>query len=330
MWKRVKWEPDDIKEFRSRITANVTLLNTFNGRITKGNTVKLIRYQDNQERRVIIDWLAPIDYSTQQNDFISRQQEGTGQWLLDSKQFQDWLNKAKQTLFCPGIPGAGKTIITSIVVEHLNAKFRNDTSIGIAYLYCSFKRQQEQKPADLFSNLLKQLVQGQLSLPESVKSLYERHKDTRSRPSLEEILKSLHSIVTDYSRVFILIDALDEYQISNMMRKTFLSEVFNLQNKTGTNIFATSRFIPEIMKEFEGSISLEIRATYEDVQRYLDAHILELPLCVCRNRALQDTIKAEIIKAVDGMYVPTRNPNESTWLTFIEVPSRTAPPGFTD
>jgi Cdc6-like AAA superfamily ATPase len=317
VWKRVKWEPDDIKEFRSRITANITLLNAFNGRITKDNTVKLVRYQDNQERRVIIDWLTPIDYSTQQNDFISRQQEGTGQWLLDSKQFQDWLNKGKQTLFCPGIPGAGKTIITSIIVEHLNAKFQNDTSIGIAYLYCDFKRREERKHADLLSSLLKQLVQEQSPVPESVKSLYERHKDKGSRPSLEEILKSLHSIATDYSRVFILIDALDECQISHAIRRKFLSEVFNLQNKTGINIFATSRFILEIVKEFEGSISLEIRARDEDVQRYLDAHMSELPLCVSRNRALQDIIQVEIIKAVDGMYVSTRNPNESAWLIFI-------------
>jgi hypothetical protein len=316
VWKRVKWEPDDIKEFRSRITANVTLLNAFNGRITKANTAKLVRYQDNHERRVIIDWLTPIDYSTQQNDFISRQQEGTGQWLLDSKQFQDWHNKGRQTLFCPGIPGAGKTIMTSIVVGHLNTKFQNNTSIGIAYLYCNFKRQQEQKPADLLSSLLKQLVQEQPSVPESVKGLYQRHKDKGSRPSLEEILKLLHSIATDYSRVFILIDALDECQISNTVRRKFTSEIFNLQNKSGINIFATSRFIPEIMKEFEGSISLEIRARYEDVQRYLDAHMFELPLCVSRSRTLQDTIKAEIIKAVDGMYVPTRNLNELTWLTF--------------
>ena len=329
VWKRVKWEPDDIREFRSRITTNITLLNGFNGRITKDNTVKLVRYQDNQERRVIIDWLTPIDYSTQQNDFISRQQEGTGQWLLNSKQFQDWLNKDKQTLFCPGIPGAGKTIITSIVVKHLKEKFQNDASIGIAYLYCDFKRREERKPADLLLSLLKQLVQHQSPVPESVKSLYERHNDKGSRPSLEEILKSLHSIATDYSRVFILIDALDECQTSHAVLKEFLSEVFNLQ-KTGTNIFATSRPILEIVKEFEGSISLQIRARDEDVQRYLDAHMSELPLCVSRNRPLQEIISAEIIKAVDGMYVTTRNPNESTWLIFVQVPPRTAPSGFAD
>jgi len=35
VWKRLKWEPDDIGELRHRITSNVTLLNNFHGRITK-------------------------------------------------------------------------------------------------------------------------------------------------------------------------------------------------------------------------------------------------------------------------------------------------------
>jgi septation ring formation regulator EzrA len=35
VWKRLKWEPEDIKELRSRIVANVTLLNTFQGKITR-------------------------------------------------------------------------------------------------------------------------------------------------------------------------------------------------------------------------------------------------------------------------------------------------------
>jgi hypothetical protein len=269
----------------------------------KDDLDQLNRHKDNQERQAILDWLTPTDYALQQSDFIAKHQEGTGQWFLDSNEFQKWLNGSTQTLFCPGMPGAGKTIITSIVVKHLNAKFQNDANIGIAYLYCNFKRQHEQKPADLVSSLLKQLLQEQSSVPESVKSLYERHKDKRSRPSLEEILKLLHSIATDYSRIFILIDALDECHVSDGNRRKFLSEIFNLRNKTGANVFATSRLIPEIVKEFEGSISLEIRASEEDMQRYLEGRILELPLFVSQRVGLQEEIKTEILKAVNGMYV---------------------------
>jgi peptidoglycan hydrolase CwlO-like protein len=35
VWKRLKWEPEDIKELRSRIVANIILLNTFQGNISR-------------------------------------------------------------------------------------------------------------------------------------------------------------------------------------------------------------------------------------------------------------------------------------------------------
>jgi Cdc6-like AAA superfamily ATPase len=278
---------------------------------------RLNRRQDDQDRRVITNWLMPIDYATQQSDFIARRQEGTGQWLLDSDEFQEWLNQNKQTLFCPGMPGAGKTIITSIVVELLWTKFQNDASVGIAYLYCNFRRQQEQKPVDLLASLLKQLVQEQPSVPESLKSLYEYHRDKRTRPSFDEVSKVLRSVVADYSRVFIIIDALDECQVSDRGRTRLLSEIFNLQAKTGASLFVTSRFIPWIMKEFEGSALLEIRASDKDVQRYLDGHMSQLPSFVLRSPDLQKEIKTEVTKAVDGMSVSSQAVNSrASKLTF--------------
>jgi hypothetical protein len=41
--------------------------------------------RDDQQRQIILDWLTPMDYAAQQQDFISRRQAGTGQWLLDSE-----------------------------------------------------------------------------------------------------------------------------------------------------------------------------------------------------------------------------------------------------
>src|SRR5438045_2885380 len=89
--------------------------------------------QDDQDHKKILDWLTPVNYASQQNDYLRRRQSGTGQWLLDSEEYQAWLKTSKQTLFCPGIPGAGKTILTSIVISDLCNKFHNDITIGIAY-----------------------------------------------------------------------------------------------------------------------------------------------------------------------------------------------------
>src|SRR2546429_3955635 len=35
VWKRLRWEPEDIKELRDRISSNITLLNAFNARLNR-------------------------------------------------------------------------------------------------------------------------------------------------------------------------------------------------------------------------------------------------------------------------------------------------------
>jgi Cdc6-like AAA superfamily ATPase len=276
---------------------------------TKTGVDLLHERQDNRERReeyqAILDWLTLIDFASQQSGFTHKRQEGTGEWLLKSEEFHNWVSQSKQTLFCPGIPGAGKTIITSIVVNHLWTKFRNDPSVGIAYLYFDFRRRQEQKPTDLLASILKQLIQRRPSMPDSAMTLYNRHNIERTRPSFDEISEVLKFVINDYSRVFIVIDALDEGHVYDGDRGRLLSEIFNLQAKTGANFFATSRSIPEITRKFEGSLSVEIRASNDDVRIYLDGKISQLRPFVARNFTLQEEIKTKIIKAVDGMYVPS-------------------------
>ena len=103
---------------------------------------------DSDQYRLITDWLSSTDFPAQQSDFISGRQEGTGQWFLRSPKFTNWLQEPKQDLFCPGIPGAGKTMIAAIVVDHLWKDFEGK-NVGIAYIYCNYKRQETQTTIDL-------------------------------------------------------------------------------------------------------------------------------------------------------------------------------------
>lgn len=258
-------------------------------------------WQYRDECQSILNWLTPNDYTTQQHDFISRRKAGTGHWLLDSADFQRWVETEKETLFCPGIPGAGKTILTAVTINELTTRFQDDIDIGIAYLYCNFRRTDEQKAHELLASLLKQLSGGQSCLPDSVKSLYDKHKVNHTRPSLEEISRTLQSVASLYPRVFIIVDALDECQVSDGCRMSFLTEIFSLQIKTGANLFMTSRFIPEIMEKMKGTIKYEIRAHNEDVRRYLDGRISESGQKLLQ--AYREEINTEITKAVDGMFL---------------------------
>ncbi|KAK3942551.1 hypothetical protein QBC46DRAFT_426439 [Diplogelasinospora grovesii] len=242
---------------------------------------------DRKEDTEILDWLTHIDYGLQQSDYRDKREQGTGQWLLESREFQEWVATSKQTLFCPGIPGAGKTILTSLVVDHLTSS-PHPSETGIAYIYCNFNRQHEQS----YSSLLA-----------SVKELHDQHKLKRTRPSPDDISRVLQSVVETYSKVFIVIDALDECQTAGGCLTRFLSELFHFQAGYDINIFATSRDIPEIARHFENSLRLEIRASTEDVSRYIQGHLHDLPKVIRENQQRQAEITASILEATNGMFL---------------------------
>ena len=251
-----------------------------------------------EEHQAILNWLSTTDFIAQQADFIRKRHPGTGTWLLKSNKFQDWVDRSNRTLFCPGIPGAGKTIMAATVVDELYTKFQTDPSVCIAYFYCNFRRPEQSE--DLLLGLLKQLVQDQSSIPDPVKDIHNRYKKSPRRPSVEEISRVLQVVASLSTKVFIVVDALDEIR-ARSVRTSFLSKIFDLQAKTNVSLFATSRFIPEISQMFENSVTLEIRASDEDVRRYLDGSMSQLPSFVQNFPDLEEGIQTAITKVVDGM-----------------------------
>lgn len=273
---------------------------------TKKGVDRLNKRQADEDRRNMLEWLTKADHNAEQHDHLKRRQEGTCQWLINSQEYNNWLESAGKTLFCPGIPGAGKTILASIVIEILQTKFPDASRIGICFVYCNYKRHQEQTLVDLLCSLLKQLARDQGAVSETLATLFNMHQHRSSRPSIDEILSSLESVIKTFEKVFILVDAVDECSTSDGCRRRLLSSLFDMQNRcAAVNVFATSRPIPEILGMFEGCISIQIQAKKEDVFAYVKGQLPQLPACVRSNAQLQDDIVTGIVKAVDGMCVGT-------------------------
>ncbi|KAF4631531.1 hypothetical protein G7Y89_g6592 [Cudoniella acicularis] len=112
---------------------------------------------DRNEDLKVLNWLTAVDYGPQHSGFLKRRRPEAGQWLLDSEEYQTWLNSDKQTLFCPGIPGAGKTILTATVIDDLSTKFQDNADIGIAYFYFNYKKVVDKQNVEDLLFLLAQL-----------------------------------------------------------------------------------------------------------------------------------------------------------------------------
>jgi Cdc6-like AAA superfamily ATPase len=246
----------------------------------------------------MLDWLTSVDFAAQQSDVISRRQEGTGTWFTDSPKFHSWVHGSNQTLFCPGIPGAGKTMIAAITVDYL-WKHVQSKDIGVAYIYYNYKTQVDQTAINLAAAILKQLVQERPSIAEPMANLYNRHADRRTYPSLEEIQSALQIVVSNYSKVYVVVDALDECLKDH--RSQLLVMLRDLQSNRNVSFMATSRFIPEVVQQFTLSSMLEVRADDSDVKHFVAGQMYRLPRCVQRDDKLQEAIQDGISTAVDGM-----------------------------
>ncbi|KAF1950514.1 hypothetical protein CC80DRAFT_426705 [Byssothecium circinans] len=239
--------------------------------------------QDQAKRDKIMEWISRTDFPAQQSDILGHRQEGTGQWFLNDATFHKWLHGPKETLFCPGIPGAGKTMMATITVNHLLESMLSDT-VGVAYVYCNYKTDQD--TVSLLAAILKQLVQGRPSIMEPVARLHKQHAERGTTPSLNEIFGALQCVVANYSSVYVVVDALDECPDQDGTRHQFLAKLRDLQGERDVRLMATSRFISDIVSEFSAALTLEVRASDDDVKRFVAGQTYRLPKCIQCDDAL--------------------------------------------
>ncbi|KAL9632851.1 MAG: hypothetical protein Q9204_003629 [Flavoplaca sp. TL-2023a] len=101
-----------------------------------------------------------------------------------------------------------------------------------------------------------------------------------------------------------MIDALHDGQGST--RRQFLAKLRDLQAGRDVRLMVTARFIPDIEDAFKGALKLEVRASEEDVKRFVAGQIHRLPRCIQRDPALQYLLQEKIVDAVDGMFLLAR------------------------
>lgn len=317
-WRKLRWDAAAVNELRDRMMSNATYLNAFNAglasQVSRATSDKIdivaedissLRLnQNHQERETILEWLSSFDFASQQSELSGRRQTGTGSWLLDSQEYRDWASYAGKTLVCQGIPGAGKTMLASLMIDYLQ-RLPNHESTATAYIYCDYRRQTEQTPINLLASVTKQLLQHQDSIPQDTMKMYQRH-GRGTRPSLEEVLDMATSSVAGVSRVYIVVDALDELGNAGLVRRTLISCLRQMQDHRRFNLMTTSRYIPSLAQKFHQPICMDIKASPDDIRRYVEAHVLDLPNCVKKNLELQKVIADIIVDVVGGMFLLAR------------------------
>jgi ankyrin repeat domain-containing protein 50 len=259
-----------------------------------------------EEKEVqVISWLAKAADPTNNHwAAMGKRTERTGEWFLNSHQFSQWLMPG-QSLWLHGIPGAGKTILCSSIIEHVRTRCRSGSNVLCAFFYFDSISGDatKQKVINMISSVLAQLCSASTRVHPAVHRLYEQCQHGTRTASLDEMTETFAK-VADGQRIYLILDALDECSECAVLLKT-LEKVLHF--KHSINLLVTSRkeydievALSRLIKE---NTSMEDKRVDPDVRIHVEKILQEDPQLRAWDSETKEEISEALVSGAKGMYV---------------------------
>lgn len=261
-----------------------------------------------QERRKteILDWLCPIADLHKHKDVQSRRAKDTGKWLLETTEYTSWMADAHQNLFCVGNPGVGKSVLASLVVDELKARYQDDSEVCVVHYYFDYSEQQLQTDTHFARSILRQVCVPTARVPEAVSIFYQKTRDVdKDRTWFQQLQAVVRRVLSTFTKCYLILDAVDETEA--VKQRTALFDVIDSlrADQSAIKILATHRpHVSYVSKQFPQSASLHITAHPDDLRQYLSYIVDTHP---DSEDIMDDILKHEVVdKLVDtagGMFL---------------------------
>ncbi|KAI9754954.1 MAG: hypothetical protein M4579_004490 [Chaenotheca gracillima] len=226
------------------------------------------------KRNKILIWLSVADTSQNQNDALEEHETGTGNWLLNGKEFEQWMSAPNSMLWLHGKAGSGKSIICSTIIQHVESWCSPEAASAIAYFYFDFNNVAKQSTVNMTRSLIVQLCRQTPDTPQSLQDLYDQSQGGHRDPPMSGLETVLAELVKGFDHAYIILDALDECPRKGNERDKLLKLIKKLSgwSNNGSHVFATSRLASDIEKAIapltDASIDIE-KVVDEDIRLYL-------------------------------------------------------------
>ncbi|KAL8670775.1 MAG: hypothetical protein Q9168_004697 [Polycauliona sp. 1 TL-2023] len=164
-------------------------------------------------RKDILAWLNAPDPTSKYSNGLKARHTGTGSWYVDSDAFDRWKKEVNSISWLWGIPGCGKTVLSTTIIEKLTDLCSRNQDHALAYFYFAFDDQALQNVEGMIRSLIAQLCSQRMPLPDCVDSLYTgcvEEKSQATSPTYDILQNMLHQILGCFDHTFIVLDALDE------------------------------------------------------------------------------------------------------------------------
>ncbi|KAF9067409.1 ankyrin repeat-containing domain protein [Rhodocollybia butyracea] len=227
----------------------------------------------------IRSWLKAPDPSTNFVAACDKRTPGTGEWIFFHPQFVEWREATSGTLWIQGKVGAGKTFVSTAIIQELKA----DSASLCCYYYFDNRDNSQTKTnaRGLLQSLLLQTATRSGGVHPALHGLYTKCTEGLMEPTTAELSATLEVVSKDLRPVYLVLDAMDE-----------CSEAFDVLKhlaylKKNLCIAVTSRYLAT---DYDVSWYIHLDHTeyfHQDIAQYLEEKF--------RHRKLKPELLTEII-----------------------------------
>ncbi|KAI3320880.1 hypothetical protein HD806DRAFT_221669 [Xylariaceae sp. AK1471] len=265
-----------------------------------------------EELTRVLQWISPIEYRRHHDTINELRAKNTCNWLLKRHKFGQWSSAtSSMTLWLQGLPGSGKTYLTSKIIEGIEATLNgkeNDESF--AFFYCNRNEEDRRDALAILRSYIRQLSttpqRSGFIYPE-LKQLYADSQLKGSGWTLGLCQEYLVKLFNLYPRTILVLDALDECKPEE--RASLLDFFDSIPSKTSktVRIFISSRPEGDIRQRLIHLSSIEIQATdnEDDIATFVMQNIERNGRwrdTLQKNQPLKDKIVRTLLAQSNGMF----------------------------
>ncbi|KAI5815984.1 hypothetical protein BZA77DRAFT_264639 [Pyronema omphalodes] len=263
-------------------------------------------------------WLTRIEPQVRHRDISTKRLDGTGDWFVQTKGFKNWagLNGSQNSevtsrvFGCFGKPGAGKSIICSLVIDHLAEVAKIQKNTCLLWIYCDYNDESQQTPENMVGALLKQVLNTDIGTDAFNGIIKELQALKKSSGTLkfDSACKFLAEALQNFDTSYICIDALDEFKSRDKLLG-FLNKLLKTPElKDSIRIFFTAR--PQIKQEIKryfvqdlGLFSVTLEASKSDIEKFINDKMNSDGSGISMSKEQRKEIVNRIMETSDGMFL---------------------------
>ncbi|KAK0436210.1 hypothetical protein EV421DRAFT_1716047, partial [Armillaria borealis] len=227
----------------------------------------------------VVKWLEPLNSEAKLRGVREHRQPGTCEWLLSHRLFASWYSSG-WFLWLNGIPGNGKTLLASFVIENLKKRVASDEIVLFAF--ADFQDARSTDVVVLLRTLLVQLLD------------HCKPKDFIEDPDFAELEKTMQRHSTDRPRVIQHLVGLLGGKASAPWKHVFIVIVTSRREQDIVDVLSS---VPTI------SLVNETQKVKDDIRGFIEVKMNKSYLSLARlPEPVRARISSTLLEKANGMF----------------------------